>query len=319
MNHRSFKYKKFIIFAGSYSEDSGGTVVLHQLCHLLNTNGYEAYLYPAFKTAILHQEKWFKPLMSILYASFKAKYLRPLKTLSNLKTPIFTKDTNKIEDEYIVIYAEGVTGNPLNAKNVVRWLLHKPGYNYKGVFFGNSELIFSYNPDYSFDFSLPFSKLANTRLYIPLANLHHYNQNPGLPYEQRAGVAYCIRKGKGKAFVQDHKNDILIDGLTHSEIASIFRRVKAFISYDTRTAYSVFASICGADSVIIPDQGTSIYEWAPEELRNGLSYGFENISWARKTRHHLIDMVQKDIEETNQIVNEFVSEVNEYFPYKHLR
>jgi hypothetical protein len=43
-----FKYKKFIIFSGSYSEDSGGTVVLHQLCHLLNTNGYEAYLYPAF-------------------------------------------------------------------------------------------------------------------------------------------------------------------------------------------------------------------------------------------------------------------------------
>lgn len=319
MNHKSFKYKKFIIFAGSYSDDSGGTIVLHQLCHFLNTNGYEAFLFPAFKTSILHQKKWFKPLMSILYASFKAKYLRTFKTLSQLNTPIFNKDTNKFEDEYVVIYAEGVTGNPLNAKNVVRWLLHKPGYNYKGVFFGNYELIFSYNPDYSYDFSLPLSKLAKTRLYIPLANLHYYNQIPGLPFAQRTGVAYCIRKGKGKEFVQDHKKDILIDGLTHSEIATIFRTVKTFISYDSKTAYSVYASICGADSVIIPDSGTNISDWAPEELRNGLSYGFENINWARETRHQLIDMIHKDIEEANRIIHEFVREVNEYFPYQHFR
>lgn len=319
MSQPFLKYKKFIIFAGSYSEDSGGTVVLHQLCHLLNTNGYEAYLYPAFKTAILHQEKWFKPLMSILYASFKAKYLRPFKTISDLKTPIFNKNWKKIDDQYVVIYAEGVAGNPLKAKNVVRWLLHKPGYNYKGVFFGNSELIFSYNPDYSFDFSLPFSKLAKTRLYIPLANLHYYNQIPGLPEDQRAGVAYCIRKGKGKLFVHDHTNDILIDGLTHSEIASIFRRVKTFISYDSKTAYSVFASICGADSVIIPDPDTNIHDWAPEELRYGLSYGFENIIWARQTKHQLIEIIQRDIEGANQIVHEYVNEVNEYFPCKHFR
>jgi len=313
------KYKKFIIFSGSYSEDSGGTVVLHQLCHLLNTNGYEAYLYPAFKTTIIHQGKWFKSLISILYASFKAKYLRPFKTLSQLKTPIFNKYTNKIDDECIVIYAEGVAGNPLKAKNVVRWLLHKPGYNYKGVFFGNSELIFSYNPDYSFGFSLPFSKLAKTRLYIPLANLHYYNQIPSLPDEQRTGVAYCIRKGKGKEFIHDHKNDILIDGLTHSEIAAIFRSVKTFISYDTRTAYSIFASVCGADSVIIPDADADIHCWAPLELRYGLSYGFENINWARETRHKLIDTIQKDIEETNQVIHNFVQEVNEYFPFTYFR
>ena len=318
MSEPFLKYKKFIIFAGSYSENSGGTVVLHQLCHLLNTNGYEAYLYPAFKTAILHQEKWFKPLMSILYASFKAKYVRPFKTLSNLNTPIFNKHTNEIEDKYVVIYAEGVAGNPLNAKNVVRWLLHKPGYNYKGVFFGNSEIIFSYNPEYSFDFSLPFSKLAKTSLYTPLANLHYYIQIPSLPDEQRSGVAYCIRKGNGKAFVQDHKNDILIDGLTHAEIAAIFRRIKLFISYDTKTAFSVFASICGVDSVVIPDAGVSIDKWSLEEFRYGLSYGFENIEWARKTRPKLLESIQNDLNQSQLIIHNFASEVNKFFSFNNI-
>lgn len=41
------KYK-FLIFTPSYSENNGGSVTLHHLCDLINKNGYECYLYPAF-------------------------------------------------------------------------------------------------------------------------------------------------------------------------------------------------------------------------------------------------------------------------------
>ena len=314
MSNTSFKYKKFIIFTGSYSENSGGTVVLHHLCHLLNEIGYEAYLYPAFKTTFIHQEKWLKPLLSILYAAFKSKFLRPYKILSKNKTPVFTdKHSKNISDEYIVIYAEGVAGNPLNAKNVVRWLLQKPGYNYKGTFFGNYELIFSYNPVYVDNFCLPFSHLAKSRLFVPLVNLHYYTEFPGLSDSERFGVAYCVRKGKGKKFVHND-NAILIDGLSHAETAAIFRRIKTFISYDSMSAYSGFASICGADSIVIPDPGVTIEEWLPENLRYGLSYGFENIEWARSTRPLLVDMVHKDVITKYENIQEFVKEINEYFP-----
>jgi hypothetical protein len=305
---------KFIIFSGSYSEDSGGTVVLHHLCNLLNNNGYEAYLFPAFKTAILHQKKLFKPMLSILYASFKSRYIRPFRTSNNLMTPVLKKIPEDINKEFVVVYSEGVAGNPLNAKNIVRWLLHKPGYNYKGVFFGNNELIFSYNIDYSYNFSLPLSKLSNTRLYIPLVNLHYYfEQIPFLSIEERSGVAYCIRKGKGKTFVRDHINDILIDGLTHSEVAYIFKRVKTFISYDTRTAYSIFASICGAESVIIPDEGVTIEEWLPLDSRYGIAYGFGNLEWANETRNKLIENIKKEFDDADHNIKLFAQEVNKYF------
>jgi len=319
MRNTSFKYKKFIIFAGSYFEDSGGTVVLHHLCHLLNEVGYEAYLYPAFKTTIIHQRKWLKPLLSILYAAFKSKLLRPFKTLSKNKTPIFTdKNSKNIGDDYVVIYAEGVAGNPLNAKNVVRWLLQKPGYNYKGIFFSNSELIFSYNPVYLDGFCLPFSNLSKTLLYVPLVHLHFYTEFPALCDRERYGTAYCVRKGKGKSFVHDDKA-INIDNLSHVNTAAIFRRIKTFISYDSMSAYSTFASICGADSIIIPDQDIAIEDWLPENLRFGLSYGFENIEWARNTRPLLLDRINKDVENKYKILEEFVKEVNEFFPCKPYR
>jgi len=319
MKNNSLRYKKFIIFAGSYSEDSGGTVVLHHLCHLLNEIGYEAYLYPAFKTTFIHQEKWLKPILSILYASFKSRYLRTFKILQDNNTPVFIiKKNNYIDDEFIVIYAEGVAGNPLKAKNVVRWLLQKPGYNYKGTFFGNSELIFSYNPVYLDNFNLPFSKLAKTRLFTPLVHLKYYTETAGLKHVQRSGVAYCIRKGRGKTFI--HNDDaILIDDLSHTETAEIFRSVKTFISYDSMSAYSEFASICGADSIVIPDSGVAIDDWLPENLRYGISYGFNNVDWARKTRPLLINRINNDISAKNQIIHDFVNEINEYFPYKPFR
>jgi len=313
MSASIFKVKKFIIFAGSYSEDSGGTVALHQLCHLLNQNGCEAYLYPAFKTTIVHQESWFKPVMSILYGAFKSRFLRPFKTLSELNTPIYNHPSVNISDDFVVIYAEGVAGNPLKAKNVVRWLLHKPGYNYKGVFFGNSELIFSYNLEYSARFSLPQSKLAHTRLFIPYAHLHHYTTGNNSTELKRSGQAYCIRKGKGKAIVHHDKDAILIDGLSHAEIADIFKRVKTFISYDSKTAYSIFAAVSGVESIIIPDPGISIDEWSSKEHRYGLSYGFDNLEWAKNTLPLLLEMIDRDTHNTNSNIHAFVSEVNDYF------
>jgi len=309
----NFKIKKFIIFAGSYSEDSGGTVVLHKLCDLLNQNGYEAYLYPAFKTTIIHQESWFKPVMSILYGAFKSRFLRPFKTLSELNTPTYNHPSISIGDDCVVIYAEGVAGNPLKAKNVVRWLLHKPGYNYKGVFFGNSELIFSYSPEYSIGFSLPLSKLSNTRLFIPYAHLHHYTGDNSSTELKRSGLAYCIRKGKGKPFVHDDKDAILIDGLSHAEVADIFKKVKTLISYDSKTAYSIFAAVSGVESIIIPDPGVSIDDWCSKEHRYGLSYGFDNLEWARDTLPQLLEMLDKDTQNINSTIHAFVSEVNDYF------
>jgi hypothetical protein len=315
MSQGNLKFTKFIIFAPSYSPDSGGIAVLHRLCHMLNENGYEATLYPSFKTVLIHKGFWIKPLLSSLAAALKNKYFRPYKTKPGLNTPVFFGSPQELRENYVVIYSEGVHGNPLGAKHVVRWLLHKPGYNYGLTCFGNGELVVSYNQSYSKDFSLPLSRISKTLLYIPFENLSHYGFEDALSLEHRTGVAYCLRKGKSKPRVHVESDAILIDGLAHEEIASIFKRVKTFISYDSKTAYSIFASVCGADSVIIPDPGVSLEDWEPEEdKRYGLSYGFENIEWARKTRSLMLKEIQNSIHQSVKQMHAFVEEANSYFP-----
>ncbi len=314
------KLSKFIVFAPSYSSSSGGIVALHKLCDLLNQFGYQAALYPAYKTHFTHQGNWLKPILSILYAAFKFKYLRPYKTNINWNTPIYDELANPISDDWVVIYSEGVADNPLRASNVVRWLLHQPGYNYGYTAFGNSELIVAYSESYLRNFQLPLSKIANTRLYIPPVNLYYYlNENP-LPYSKRNGVAYCLRKGRDKQLVHDASSSILVDGFTHEEMAEVFKTVKTFISYDSKTAISVFAALAGADSIVIPDPGVDMLSWEPEErYRYGVAYGFENIEWARKTRPLLLKTIQDDVAQTEKIIHSFVEEVNECFPFPKYR
>ena len=101
------KDTKFIIYAPPFDENSGGNVLLHRLCDLLNKEGESAYI-----------RLWDmpQPNNSGIYGSFNT----PLAKISDLS------------DNTIVVYPEVVSGNPLMAKNVVRWLLYHPGFFYRG-------------------------------------------------------------------------------------------------------------------------------------------------------------------------------------------
>ena len=69
--------KKYIIFAPSYIETSGGAVVLHKLCSDLNSLGYESYLYPHFETfqsiSFYHLNKSNKIIVLLKYLFIKLK------------------------------------------------------------------------------------------------------------------------------------------------------------------------------------------------------------------------------------------------------
>lgn len=54
MNQRKFKY---IIATSAYNPNSGGIIVLHKLCDLLNTSGQEAWLCPMDFCEYLSQAK----------------------------------------------------------------------------------------------------------------------------------------------------------------------------------------------------------------------------------------------------------------------
>jgi hypothetical protein len=301
--------KKYIIMTPSYNANSGGVVVLHKLCDQLNRLGYTAFVMP-------YRYSYYFSRYNILSECFKIlkwsvwNWFRPYKTNKAFLTPIFPR-LKPVTDDYIVVYPEVVFGNPLRAKHVVRWLLHQPGYH-EGVFFYSvGELIYRFNSAV-FDFTYPGSFTSDSYLKV----IHYPTElyYPPTGDEDRSGVAYCIRKGKGKPFVRDHSRDILIDHLDHEQVANAFRKSEYFICYDEHTAYSIFATLCGCVSVVIPSQGVGIDKWYPDEAdRYGIAYGFEDIDRAKATAGLVRERILNEEKECSSRVASFASESQAFF------
>ena len=304
--------KKYLVISPPFNEIVGGTIVLHYLVHLLRDSGREAYLCPYFENIefnIYNKRK-------ILRALYKGllRRVREYKTCPNFNTPIIydPRFIKNQQDEWVVVYPDIVLGNPVQAKNVVRWFLHNPGFHTKNkLFFGVNELHFKFNNSIK-DFFISGSTLSSFVFKIIRFPVKIYTQNEVA--SSRKGTAYCLRKGASKKIVHDLKDSILIDNKSHQEVAEIFKRVQTFISYDTMSAYSMFAALSGCDSVVIPDDGVSEADWCPDVRDSyGISYGFDNIERARLTRHLVIENVKRIQAENRQNVDIFLSECEFFF------
>jgi len=307
--------KKYLIFAPSYNDDFGGVKVMHRLCADLNSLGHEAYLYQFFETREINIFNYKAALVETL-KDLKRYYLRAYKTKPGAHTPIYDGPKLGFDENWVVVYPEFTKGNPLKAKNVVRYLLYTPGGAERSPYYGPGELYFDYN-HYSNGFSYPGSTVSKTQLKILGLPLEKYNLEGALPNGHRTGTAYCIRKGRNKPIQHSLMDSVLIDGMNHTEISQIFKRVKTFISYDTHTAYSYFAVLCGADSIVIPDEGVSKELWEPDPVnRYGVAYGFEDLDFARATAPLLKDFIVSKENQEMDLVRLFVSETHAFFTKK---
>jgi len=296
--------RRFIIFAGSFNQDIGGVVALHKLCDMLRQEGHEAYLWP-------ENLPTFEPASPFrtgrrVWRYYRRNQAARYKTWPGLQTPIARQRDLR---EAIVVYPEVVDGNPLKAKHVVRWLLHKPGFHTHRINFGPGERFFFYlkafddptlNPD------------GENLLRVPAFSADLYRQTN---FGERRGTCYLMRKGKGRKIVHDLADSVLIDGMSHSESAEVFNRVQTCVSYDTYTLYSVFAALSGCISIVVPEEGVTKEQWFPDPRdRYGLAYGFDDVEHALQTRHLLLAHLQTQAEETKESVRRFVRKCAEYFP-----
>ena len=319
--------KKFIIYSLEYSNNLGGPIALHKLCDMLNRAGHEAYLYPLIPSFELQPYnvdqvpriiEEYNKIFSLTQAVPVGtpvpldKFDQVFWVNKDFITPVYIPDPQaSFGEEWVVIYPEITFGNPLRAKNVVRWLLHNPGFLTGKIYYGKGELYFRYSDIFD-PFQFPGSKTSDLILYVLDLPLDlFYEPSHSL---KRTGTAYCLRKGQGRKIEHDLENSILIDGKNNQEIADIFRSVETFISYDTNTFYSSLAVLCGCNSVVIPLDGVSEDEWRPnKETRNGVAYGIENLEEAKATAVLARDALLEKERNSQECVQKFIDEVNQYF------
>lgn len=293
---------RFVVFASPYNEESGGNIVLWLLCERLRKLGFDAYIWPSTAMYNYIPRSW-KDVGRILL------HVRDLITGSKVKSgpfslPIATRD---IVRDSILVYPEVVNGNPLRGRKIVRWFLHRPGHHTGTIRFGRNELYFFYqdafnDPDINPD--------SGNRLTITY--LHPAYQN--LCAGDRSTTCVLVRKGKDRLGSVALRGDVIIDGMSHEQIAAEFNKAGFLQSLDQYSMYSIFAAICGCTPVIEPMPGVSKKQWFPrEEDRYGLAYGWDDIDWAIRTRPLLVDKIMRDREIEDQMVIDFARKADEFF------
>jgi hypothetical protein len=115
--------KNIIIYTHmeNFSFKDGGTLVEYLLGNILKENGQNVKIYPS---------------------SGK-------RTQNSVFSDFYNNDF-PIDDKCVVIYCEGTEGNPLGAKNVVRWMLSKLGQHVRYDLvhgWGKYELVYYFNSE----------------------------------------------------------------------------------------------------------------------------------------------------------------------------
>lgn len=303
---------KFIIYAASYKEDVGGIIVMHKLCHLLNEMGHDACFYPVLRKGMARARR--------IFANFTCRYPvigrmtgKGFRLNPRMNTRLLPLMADAQAADVVTIYGETVSGNPLGARNIVRWFLHQPGFHTGEQNFGEGEFHIDFN-EFLTGYDAGKNHLSRQRLHVVHYPLDIYNLDGALPQEDRNEIAYCLRKGQLQPGILDVANAVCIDGLTHAEIAAVFKRARLFVSFDAYTAYSSFAALCGAVSVIVPPPGMARQDWyAKEQDRFGIAFGMEEIDWARRTQELVLPHLIARQDESRAAVAGFVEEVGQYF------
>lgn len=297
---------KFVIWSPVFSEKIGGVIVLHELAYKLREQGHIALIWQKPKPSA-HELKnargWVKLVkwMKLLAGNVvKRRRSSPPHGLPLAR--------NRDLDDAIIIYPEITDGNPLGAQRVVRWFLQKPGSHTGNLNFGSRDLFFYYNKHFN-DWDLnphPDRHLRVTHLKSDV----YRKINHGI----RTGQCYIVKKGKNRLLDYHDEGAIKVDGLSHEEISYIFNKCEYFVSYDLYTMYSRYAAMCGCIPVVVPQEGLIKEDWRPEvEIRYGIAYGWQDISWARQTRSSLLTyLAEKEDRETESVRN-FVRITRQYF------
>ena len=308
-------------------QQGGGPIVLHVLCQELCKNGKEARVF--YPSPILKYERKHRVVFWLVYLvwffwdmikNISAHFLKVLgvdekfgftkKFISVGNTKCKRKYLPFLDDNTIVVYPEVYYGNFLGAQNVVRWFLSYSNYmDCLDKAYNKDDLFFSFREIFNIQSLNPTCRLLSV-VYFDFDLYRQYN------YGKRKGKAYIIRKGKTRNDLPSRYDGIIIDNLSEKDIVKVFNECKYCISYDTQTAYSDIASICGCISIVVPENGKTQKDYRDlNDVSLGVSFGFrkKDIQKAIDEREILKKTMELHNKETKRNVKDFIQICEKYF------
>lgn len=301
--------KKIVIV--SPRQKWGGAIVLHTLCQYLVALGYDARIFyteiykvenKKITSYIKYYIKWIKYTIDDYINDKKESYYRPIKNIKRKYLPI-------VDNKTIVVYPDTVYGNPLHGKMVVRWFLYYDRYKDSPNAYGKNDLFICFREQFN---NWQLNPLGR-KLYCTYFDLDLYKRTN---YSDRKGKCYIIRKGKSRSDLPLSFDGVVIDDLPEEEKVKIFNECDTCISYDTQTAYSGIAAMCGCLSIVVPEEGKTRNNYLKgDDVDYGVAYGYlENeIKYARETAHLIRKRYEQNNKQGIESVKNFVKMCEDFF------
>lgn len=309
---------KFVIV--SPRQTCGGPIVLYKLAKVLQDLGYDASVFNLGPAADNKKKFYYR------YAKFSTKEIIKSVLIKIRPHSNFTKRHYEgyvhipirgskrkylpwVDDDTIVVYPEIVRGNPLHAKNVVRWLLYYDRYADDDTWYSPEDLFVSYREQF-------FNSKLNPDNH--LLKIFHFDKElyKRTNYGNRNGVCYFIRKGKDRKDLPKQYDGPILDNLSEIEKVNILNKCKICYLYDTQTFYASIAAICGCIPIVVPEPGKSKKDYVTEEdYVCGIAYGDskDQIEEAIKTRSEVIKGIDNMLNKNKKSAIDFVKLCKTYF------
>jgi hypothetical protein len=278
--------KKFIISTHGFDFGIGGLKVLHRLCHLLNENGYDAYLIPY-------------------------DFNQPFTTYEGYNTKMATQELLDNLEDCVVVYPESWYGNYLNAPNIVRWMIGPPSEPHIKTW-DEKDLWFWYIPYY---ITSKYNKHSDNQLYIG-------EPHQDIFFDQkleRTNTCWTLRKAQGLISEQQyqHPSDSLFIPYHGArdliQLSDLFNRSTAFYCYDNYTYLTIQSLLCNTDAIVLP------FDNDKSKFQNGFSlskyvaYGLDDLPRAQSLRNEFWDEVEEIEQNTIKQLHEFTQKCYDYF------
>lgn len=232
----------FVIFAPSYVTNSAGIGCLYRLCHELRSLGFPAFMTGGQRTA----QHLSAPLIDLAEAGALC------------------------QRGFTAIYPEIITGNPLAAESVIRWVLNRPGFLGGDAIYSEEEQIFYYSEIFR-----PYiqNRIAG-KLCMPIIDEAIFFSDDTAP-ANRSLDCYYVGKSVWQEGViaRDRAFEITREYPAKTELGKLFRAARVLYCFDNSTALVYEALLCGCPVVIIPDGTQTRQDYG--KLESGLAWGIE--------------------------------------------
>ncbi|WP_130471073.1 tetratricopeptide repeat protein [Candidatus Magnetaquicoccus inordinatus] len=291
------KSRPYLIVTPWYRHSSAGIVALHYLCHELNQLGYEAYLFV-----------WMQPRLPAGMRPLHPHWNTPVITVPLEENPLW----QRIKDRVIVIYPEIISGNPVHAERVVRYMLNRESA---------AQTTRMGTDDYIVSFSKMFT-MSHFVLYMPVSLDLAIFHDRDLEQERVQDMCWI---GKGSLYgVQEKPPEGCVPititwPATRQELGDQLRKSRFLYTYDALTSLTVEAALCGAVPVIKHFGPWSRRDFEFSELGiDGVAMADtpEEIERAVLSRPGLLERVQRVIAEIPQKILSFAQATQHFFQYR---